>query len=301
MEPLRPERFGYVSLRVPDLDATSGFFEQFVGLEESLRRPGEVFLRGGFDHHWIHLHEGEDVALTRLAYEVRDDAVLDALAKRLSDAGVHVEEGSDLARDRVDRFLRFQDPDGYDLELYTTMVRMPHPVRPRVFRIDACIHALVFVRDMATSYDFYSRLLGFEASDWVERIAAFLRCGIGYHHSLALIQDESRHGLDHLCFLAPSLDDVMIARTGVLNAGLPSRADIKRHSPSGSVSFYFSPPEGGLTVEVCWDHMRIGPDDRHVARVLPQRPETTDLWQVTDGPAPAMSRSSGPLDGTTGR
>ncbi len=150
--------------------------------------------------------------------------------------------------------------------------------------------------DIGSSYRFYSDLLGFKASDWVERNAVFLRCADRYHHSLALFGGARKAAIDHLCILVPTPDDVMRARANAIALGIPLRNDISRHGPSGSIAFYLQDESNRLTTEFCVEHGQIL-DDGHRPRILPAVPETLDVWTAV-GPSATKASRAAPKIGT---
>ncbi len=79
-------------------------------------------MTGGLEHHWIRLEEGNGRGVKRIGYEVDSEAALAPEVRNgLRRENVDFEEGGDLKRDRVQRWLRFADPGGRGIELYTGM------------------------------------------------------------------------------------------------------------------------------------------------------------------------------------
>lgn len=293
---VRPWRFGYVVVQVPDVDVTSGLLGKYFHLKVEALEDGRRVIRGGVDHHWVVLEPGPRMALQRLAFEMKDRRDLDAMVKRLEDAGIVIETGSDRASGIGD-YVRFADPEGNPIELFTSMMQMPVPVPPRMITASHLLHTVLLVSDVPKAFEFYSDVLGFRASDWVEDAAVFMHIENGFHHSLAVMQSSSQFGLDHICFLMESLDDVMRLRARAMVDNVSARADVKRHAPSGSISYYIEDTSSGLVFEACWDHLMIEDSDHHRARVLPKRPESGNLWLATENDIPLVALD-GPLAGS---
>ena len=59
---------GHVELFIPDLDASTAFFRNMIGLEISDEQDGRVFLRAwqDFDHHTLVLTEASEPAMGRM-------------------------------------------------------------------------------------------------------------------------------------------------------------------------------------------------------------------------------------------
>jgi catechol 2,3-dioxygenase-like lactoylglutathione lyase family enzyme len=293
-DPLRPLRIGYAAIGVPDVSALSTTLQTYFSLACDDRDPGRHVLRGATDHQWVVIEPAPELTLNRLGFELQRDEDLERFERHLTSRGIDVKTGSDWDHG-VGRYLRFDDPDGNHLELFTQMIQLPVPVPTRTINTHKLLHAVLLVPDMAASVAFYTEVLGFRVSDWVEDSAAFMRVADRYHHSLALITSSGARRLDHLCFLMDGLDDVMRLRARSLLAGLESRADVKRHAPSGSISYYIIEPTSELVLEACWDHLRIANEASHRARVLPRRPDTPDMWLAGDDGSPITNALVGPL------
>src|SRR5262249_2032406 len=124
------EGLGYVALETTDLEAATAFYTRVGRLRVSGRRPGTVFLRGGEAHHWVRLDEADRNGCSRVAYQLTGDGALAEVKTRLTAQSIEWVEGGDLEKDRVDRWIRFIDPNGMQVELFLNMIRMPLPVWP---------------------------------------------------------------------------------------------------------------------------------------------------------------------------
>lgn len=276
---LKAERLGYVMLNVVNLERSTEFFTKAVNLEVSEQRDGKVFLRGGMQHHWIVLQQAETPGLARIGIEVTDRQTLDAMEERLREHGVAVESGDGLATDRVDRYVRFQDPSGNPLELYCDMVTMPTPPRPRRVHLLDIQHVVLYVHDTLVAADFYTGLLGMRVSDWLERMTAFMHFRNGWHHGIGVSKrGVNSWGLNHICFQPPDLDNVMRARAAVQKLKLPITQDLIRHGPSGSIGFYFAGED--TVIEFSYGARNYPEDLEYKPRILPLSRETLDQWQA---------------------
>jgi 2,3-dihydroxy-p-cumate/2,3-dihydroxybenzoate 3,4-dioxygenase len=269
---------GYVALTVPEIDRSLDFYRRVAHLKISERGTKRAFLTGGINHHWLRLEETGKPGLARLGFEVSSHAALDEIANRLDGRGIPWKPANDLAGDRVTDAIRFTDPDGFEIELFTDMVSLPVPV-DTFLRMDRVLHGVWLTSDPTASGGFYSEVLGFKESDWIERAMVFMRAGNRYHHSIGIARDTRRLGrLDHFCILVDHLDDVMRARNVALRSGARLRQDVVRHAASGSMSTYIIDPMNDIAVEFCTNHRQID-DEGYRARILPAQPSTLDLWQ----------------------
>lgn len=120
-------KIGHVVLNVSDLDASTHFYEDVLGLRVTDRYPdsmvpgGMIFLRVGADHHGIALvgggGKGAGGSLNHFAFEVGSlDEVFRARAW-LRQRGVPIVfEGRRRAGCQI--AIEFTDPDGNNLEIY---------------------------------------------------------------------------------------------------------------------------------------------------------------------------------------
>src|ERR1700730_15072516 len=114
-------KFGFLVVGVSDLTEATEFYSRFVRLDLTERVGDTAFMTGGLDHHWVRLEEGSGQGLKRIGYELEDENALAEVRSQLKEQGIEYEEGGNPATDRVRGWLRFCDPGGTDIELYTGM------------------------------------------------------------------------------------------------------------------------------------------------------------------------------------
>jgi 2,3-dihydroxy-p-cumate/2,3-dihydroxybenzoate 3,4-dioxygenase len=279
-------KFGFLSVGVSNVKEAVEFYSRFVRLELTEQVGDTAFMSGGTDHHWVRLEEGNGQGVKRIGYEVTDEASLVEARTSLKEWGIEFEEGGDPDKDRVQRWLRFTDPGGTDIELYTGMYERGVPPVNNGISLDKFLHGGWETKNFGDTARFYQDVLGFKASDWIADRAGFFRAGDGYHHSLVLLNSQ-RSAFNHFCVQVDSLDDVMRFRNNALRHGVKLRDDLLRHAPSGSVGVYMHDEARGFAVEFCIGHPVV--DDTHKARVLPLQPETADVW-LSPLPEPITSR-----------
>lgn len=285
---------GYVALTVPDLEASIDFYQRIGHLKTTERGNKTAFLSGGSEHHWLRLDEGGAAGLNRIAFELTGKAAIDEVVNRLDAGGVAWKMVDDLAGERVADAIRFRDPDGFEIELFAGPVSLSTPVETFV-RMNRFLHAVWLVADPTTSVQFYRDVLGFKESDWIERIAVFMRSANRYHHSAGILRGGDAAGrLDHFCVLVDELDDVMRVRNVALENGVVLRQDLVRHAASGSVSTYLTDPINKIAVEFCAWHCQIDDED-YQPRTLQASPSTLDIWKSSpDGGVIVVSYAEQP-------
>jgi len=273
---LIPYRLGYVVIGVDDLAAAAGWWARYAQLEVSERGDERIHLRGGTDHHWIVLESAPGRAgVRRLAFEVEEPDDLIRYEKRLAEEGVRTER---TVGEWTGPAIRFSDPNGYEIELFTGMGNVP--VTPTVPWVPPreLLHAVVGVADLDASFDFWHRVMGLRESDRVIGKTIFLRCGIGWHHALVIGAGRGTPPfLDHVCFQMRDIDDLMKVRARFLEDKQEIDRDLLRHPTSGSMGFYAKAVPAPTTVEFCIGHARITDPDYRPRALTPGR-WTSNVW-----------------------
>ena len=131
----------------------------------------------------------------------------------------------------------------------TTSVPSPIPVR----RLN---HAVLYVRDLDGSVDFYKRVFGFEEISRIRNFAAFMRAaGTDNHHDLGLFSvgaqaprpPRGSTGLYHLAWEVGSIEDLAMAAEVLRDAGALGGAS----DHWVSKSLYGADPDGN-EFEIMW-------------------------------------------------
>lgn len=273
------QRLGYVVMAVPDVQESANFYTRVGQLTLHDSGRGAAFLGGGYEHHWLRLEQDDRKrGLVRIGFQLSSPEDLAAVANRLDERGIPHAEIGDLEGDGIDRGLRFTDPDGVQVDVFTDMVSRGVKQPQSWVHMETMLHAVWFSTDPVAAHDFYASVLGFRASDWIGRGAVFMRARNNYHHSIGIFRSAAQRAavLDHFCILVDSIDDVMRARNIALRGGAQLNKDVLRHAASGSISVYIADPMAGMSFEYCWDHAVLDPD--HRPRILESTPISRDVW-----------------------
>lgn len=255
-------RLGYITLNVDDLAPAVELFEGPGQLQLNGRSGDRAFLGGAGQHHWVELRQdpARPAGLLKMAFELDRGAVFEDVEKALASAGVTAERSKNFRADFVQEAVRFVDMDGTEVEIFRGMAGIAGGEQPKWARLERLLHVAVSASDFDAALDFYTGVLGFGVSDFIEDTTAFLHASDGAHHSLVL---QRRPGaprvVNHVCFQTQTFDDVMRARALVRRAGLELRDDLIRHQTSGSIGFYFEGLPEGLGVEFCFEHGSVDP------------------------------------------
>lgn len=125
---------GHVAYEVPDLEKSLWFWKDVVGMIETDRREGEVYLRAAqeFEHHSLVLMQGKEARLHHVAFKAKRPEDVGGFAEYLRGIGVDVEDiaaGTELGQGKAIRF--FIPTSGHPLEIYYEMER---PLSPKEVR-----------------------------------------------------------------------------------------------------------------------------------------------------------------------
>ncbi len=117
-------------------------------------------------------------------------------------------------------------------------------------------HAVLYVRDLDRSADFYGRVFGFEEIGRIRNQMAFLRAaGSANHHDLGLMAvgaeaprpPRGSTGLYHLAWEVPRIDDLAAAAAVLQEAGALGGA-----SDHGATKSLYGPDPDGNEFEIMW-------------------------------------------------
>jgi 2,3-dihydroxybiphenyl 1,2-dioxygenase len=264
-------KLGYLGFEVSDLGAWRRFARELLGLAMGPPRPdGSLPLRMDDYAHRFLLHEGTADDIAYIGWEFADRAAIEAIAKRLKQAGIAVHSGTtaETAARGVDGLLRFEDPNGIRTEVFhgPTMASEPFVsdrMRSRFLTGDQGMgHVLVNARSAAETERFYRDILDFSLTDYVDIHAVravFLHVN-PRHHSLAFAELPIKKRLHHVMLEVASIDDVGAAFDRCQELGVPLQRTIGRHQNDRMVSFYGYTPSG-FCFEIGWGGRVV--DDRN--------------------------------------
>jgi catechol-2,3-dioxygenase len=145
----RVRKLGHLVLKVRDLEASTRFYTEVLGLSISDRIGDRmVFMRAGTDHHDLALAQlppgsldaqpEASPGLEHFSYLVDSYADMEAMVGLLRERGVPIVRGPGKHGPGANCFLVFKDPDGNNVEVYCEMVQIDaaHPYEPRTWGDD---------------------------------------------------------------------------------------------------------------------------------------------------------------------
>jgi catechol-2,3-dioxygenase len=273
------KHISHIALKAQDVERQAVFYTQMVGLGETERdSAGRVYLRCNANHHSVVLVPSTEPELDHFALDVGSPAALELAASALAREGIAYEtEGAgELGQGAC---LRLRDPDGFVLELLGEMGQVAPGYGPRAVQPRKLGHITLLVEDCKRSAEFYSEILGFRVSDWMEDLFLWMRCNPD-HHGLAFAKAD-RSALHHFAFEV--LDFSYLARQAdhLMNNGYTLLYGPGRHGPGNNQFEYFRDPESNL-IEFTCDVQQIWDD----ATYEPGTWSSQGLWINRWGPNP---------------
>jgi 3,4-dihydroxy-9,10-secoandrosta-1,3,5(10)-triene-9,17-dione 4,5-dioxygenase len=284
---------GYLRIEATDVGAWREFGVKALGMVEGRGPdPAALYLRMDDFPARLVILPGERDRLLASGWEVADAASLAEVGRALERAGVAVKSATaaELADRRVGDLLRFDDPCGNTLEVFSGAALEHRPaVSPYGHRFVTgnlgLGHVVLPATDDTAALRFYTEVLGLRLRDSMRMAPEMLGRQAGgeplwmrflgcnpRHHSLALAPIPTPAGIVHLMIEVGSLDDVGRAMDRCVRRGVPPTSTLGRHANDLMVSFYVRTP-GGFDVEYGTDGQLVD-DATWVAR------ETTaiSLW-----------------------
>jgi catechol 2,3-dioxygenase len=275
--PARPPydivRSAWAELAVLDLAASERYYVDVLGLIVSERGPGTLYLRGWEErpHHSLVLREGPVAGLARLAFRVRGEADLDALAAEFAARGREI-ANSDGEHPGIGRALHVRDPFGFPLAFFHEMSQFDTQLQrfdlqrgAPVARID---HFNLHVTDVEAAFRFWQSL-GFRCTEYIstdgpdERITGAWLARKPTVHDVALTAGGGPR-LHHLGFAVPDTAGVMRACDQIAAAG--HAASIERgpgrHGVSNAFFVYLRDPSGHRIELYACDYYTGDPDHK---------------------------------------
>jgi catechol 2,3-dioxygenase len=267
-----------VGLGVPDLARAEAFYTTVWGLTVSARAGGVVYLRAtGTDHHVLALCGHPNSEILWVSFRVRDEQALASVARNVLNArGTLIAPAVPNAEPDGGIVMKMASPEGFIFRFHcgdarhdTGAVRSGFPLR--------LSHVNLNCKDVDATSQFFQQALGFQLTDR-SKLMGFLRCNADHH--AVVLAEAKLDGLNHVAFMMPDWESVMLGSGRMIDHGHPIGWGIGRHGPGNNVFAYFVDPFGSViehTAEVLQvddDYVAHGPD----YWVWP--PGRTDQWGI---------------------
>ncbi len=276
----RYEKIGYVALNVSDIERSTEYYDQVLGLQlVETNDKGMTFLRCSNDHHNVILYPSATPGIKRVGFQLENDKQLELCYDELVKNGLNPREVSEkeLKELKQGRSFRIIEPNtGLEIEFYSKMMFMVKDYVPKHTKIQRLGHLVLNCTDVENTLKFFTEKLNFAISDQLGD-NAWLRCLPNpYHHSFALIK-SNENKLHHVNFMVTDIDDIGMARHRIANSDIPIVFGPGRHEPSTSIFLYFLDPDG-MSLEYSFGMEEFSEENPRDARMLETSPWTLDRW-----------------------
>jgi catechol 2,3-dioxygenase len=268
-------RLAHVDVRTPDLELSTAYYTQVLGLQLTARDDQHAYLKAWDeeDHHSLRLRYDNRIGLDKFTFRVEREDDLHDLERKLEAYGCHVERISRGESVGQGESIRFEIPSGQTMELVWELERVgnllgkrnPSPVPPPGLagiappRID---HLLITAEEVGESHAFFRDVLDFRMTEqvldanghqlgvWMERSHS--------PHDVAIVNGPNG-ALHHFAFWLDDWDQVRKAADILAFNGVQIDQGPTRHGVTRGNTIYFFDPLG-IRNEVFTGGYRPDPD-----------------------------------------
>lgn len=253
---LRP---GHVGIRVLDLEEALVHYRDRMGLIETERDQGRVYLKAWDEYDWfsVVLREADSAGMDFMGFKVRDKAALSNLTEKLEQFGCAVERIPDNELKHCGERIRFTIPTGHPIELYAdkeyygnaTGIENPEAFVEDVqgMGVHRFDHCLLYGDDLDGTVKLFREVLGFDLTEQVVdgdlMIGAFLTCS-NKAHDIAFIRHAEKNKFHHASFMLETWDEVLRAGDLMGKHAIPLDIGPTRHGITRGKTIYFFDPSG---------------------------------------------------------
>jgi catechol 2,3-dioxygenase-like lactoylglutathione lyase family enzyme len=286
---IKARRIGHMTLDTPDLQRQIDYFTQVIGLTLAAQEKDHAYLGSKVGHLAVQLDRAAAPRCSKLSFEVAPDTDFAAVMRELSAEGIKSEMRTD-AIPGMPKALLFKDNKGTTIEIFSEWGAVADAPNVRGIAPLKLGHVAFQVADLQSTYDFYTRILGFRMSDWLEDWFVFMRCNTD-HHTVNFIRGPADR-LHHSAFELKDASQLISACDFLGKSKIPIIWGPLRHGPGHNIAIYFRDADDHVVENfIDLDQMKdeaLGYfEPRPWHRDNPQRPKTweragSDIW----GPPP---------------
>ena len=253
-------RLSHVELRCPDLELSTAYYTEVVGLVETAREQERVWLKGWDEHqhHSVILRYAPTYGLEVMGFKVADAGDLDILQARVEEHGIATKrlKVGELGPGSGDT-VRFTAPSGHVVDLVHGMEQVGNmlplhnpPPEPQGLvgihppRID---HVFVMCEDVDGVTAFFQDVLDFRLTEQIiaddgYQLATFLE-RTHTAHDIAFITGPNS-AFHHVAFWVDDWNELRRAADLCAYHGVPIDAGPTRHGATRGWGLYFFDPAG---------------------------------------------------------
>jgi catechol 2,3-dioxygenase-like lactoylglutathione lyase family enzyme len=284
------KRIGHATFGTPDLARQVDYYTDIVGLVLAERANGRAYLATKLGDLVVVLEQRPQECCAALSFQVAPETEFGEMSRTLERDGVRCEERLDPSPG-IPKSLALTDPKGTRIELFATA--SPIGKNQPVAGIGPLKlgHLAFCVGDPRAMAEFYTKVLGFRVSDWIEDWFVFLRCGAD-HHTVNFVRAKTAK-MHHIAFELKDWAHVQLACDFLGGRNIPIIWGPGRHGPGHNIFTYHRNPDDQIVelfteMDKMLDEALGYFDPRPWHRDHPQRPKVwagpgpRDIW----GPPP---------------
>ncbi|MCG2623054.1 VOC family protein [Arthrobacter sp. I2-34] len=247
---------GHVGLQTTNLQGSVFDATQILGLRETERTDGTVYLSAGDVHHELVYVESDIDGVDSFGLVARDGDALREIRRRVDAEGFHIVSNTPRGAGIQDGF-SFVGPEDFVFEIYIGM--QTDTAALKSFGPDRYGHINIHPRDVTGMMKFLHRVLDFRLSDVIgDDFAYFMRCNPD-HHGIALV--KGRGTLHHHAWQAQSIADLGKLGDRLHKLGRDLIWGPVRHGAGHNIAAYYVETSGAV-VELYTDLEQIYDDNR---------------------------------------
>ena len=266
-------QLAYAEVTTPRMEASLAFYKNILGMEESGRHDGSVFLRGWGEHffHSLQLTEGKQPSLVNIGWRAQGPEQLEAAVARIE----HTGNGLGWAEPTPGRgkAYRYRGPGGHEHHLFWDVTRFaasaadralfPNRAQrfnPRGVAVRSIDHVTIATPDVVKDATWYADTLGHR---YMEETIADPAAGFGdtvvfgmttvceRAHDLGLVVDFSgaRGRVNHIAYWVDQREDLRRAADVLLDADIAIEFGPGRHG-MGEQEYLYCREPSGLRIEL---------------------------------------------------
>lgn len=278
-----PSRISHATFETPDVERAVDYFTRINGLVLVERTPRKAFLATATGLLAIQIEPGEQARCAALAFETDADTDPAVLAKSFAAEGVAAEQRTDAAPG-IDQTIVLHDPNGTRIELFRSISYVGKSDVARGVSPLKLGHVAFFTPDPRKMADFYTRVLGFRISDWIEDFFVFMRCNPD-HHTVNFLKGEQPR-MHHIAFELKDIGHIAVSCDLLARERIPIVWGPLRFGPGHNLATFHRNHDQQLVefyaeLDQMKDERAGYYDPRPWHRDKPQRPK---VWSRTEDP-----------------
>lgn len=287
-------QLAHVKVVTPKIDASLKFYKDILGLEESGRSGGSVFLRGWGEnfYHSLELVEGRQPALAHIGWRAQGPEQLEQAVKRIEAAGGGL--GWFDGNAGHGKAYRYRGPGGHEHHLFWDVTRFkpsaeqaplfpnrPQRFNPRGVAARSLDHVTVATPDVVRDGKWYGDVLGHR---YMEETVADPEANLGdtvvfgmttvceRSHDFGLVADFSgaTARVNHIAYWVDQREELRRAADVLLDADIAIEFGPGRHG-MGEQDYLYCREPGGLRIELNSGGYKNYEPDFPVARWTPKQ------------------------------